>query len=81
MGTTSNGARRTAFVAAGLLAAGTIAVTLAGVFGSAPQVLAECQTVTAPDDSFSMSCEPTQIPNTSTEDNLTEQEVAQPGYN
>lgn len=81
MSTTSVGARRATFVAAGLVAAGAMAIAIAGAFGSTSHVLAECQQVNTPDGSFSMSCEPTQIPNTSTEDNLTEQEVAQPGWN
>ena len=43
----------------------------------APRVLA-CQE-TETEDSFSMNCAPTVIPDTS--DNLTEAEVAQPGWN
>jgi hypothetical protein len=72
-----------------LTLAPVIAVSAASIY-SEPQVLAECtESGGSPsgfpggesDGSFSMSCEPSVIPNTSTDDNLTEQEVAQPGYN
>lgn len=81
MSTGSKGVRRAIVVSAGVLAAGAAAITVAGALEATPHVTAECQQVNTPDGSFSMSCEPSKIPNTSTEDNLTEQEVAQPGYN
>jgi hypothetical protein len=42
-------------------------------------VLAACNDVVDTTDSFSMDCVPTVIPDTS--DQLTEAEVAEPGYN
>jgi hypothetical protein len=91
MNVQSNSLRRASWVAAGLLlavapAAGAFAATI----DSGPRVLAECEESggspsgfpgSPNDGSFSMSCEPSVVPNTSTDDNLTEQEVAQPGYN
>lgn len=47
--------------------------------GSAPRVLAGCNDVVDTTDSFSMNCAPTMIPDMS--DQLTEAEVAQPGWN
>jgi len=81
MSTGYKGVRRAMFVSAGVLVAAASAITVAGALEPMPRVTAECQQVNTPDGSFSMSCEPSKIPNTSTEDNLTEQEVAQPGYN
>jgi len=62
------------------LAAASAAITFAGAVGAMPQAAAEC-TDTDVDGSVSISCVPTTVPNTSTDDNLTEQEVAQPGWN
>ena len=45
-----------------------------------PQAAAEC-TDTDVNRSVTISCAPTTVPNTSTDDNLTEQEVSQPGWN
>lgn len=45
----------------------------------APRVLAGCNDIVDTTDSFSMNCVPTVIPDTS--DQLTEAEVAQPGWN
>lgn len=45
----------------------------------APRVLAGCNDVVDTTDSFSMNCVPTVIPDMS--DQLTEAEVAQPGWN
>lgn len=64
---------------AGLAAAST-AIALAGAAGAMPQAAAEC-TDTDVNGSVTISCAPTTVPNTSTGDNLTEQEVAQPGWN
>ena len=44
-----------------------------------PRVLAGCNNIVDTTDSFSMNCAPTVIPDTS--DQLTEAEVAEPGYN
>lgn len=46
---------------------------------SAPRVLAGCNDIVDTTDSFSMNCVPTVIPDTS--DQLTEAEVAEPGWN
>lgn len=46
---------------------------------SAPRVLAACNDIVDTTDSFSMDCVPTVIPDTS--DQLTEAEVAEPGWN
>ena len=46
---------------------------------SAPRVLAGCNDVVDTTDSFSMNCVPTVIPDMS--DQLTEAEVAEPGWN
>lgn len=47
--------------------------------GSAPRVLAGCNDIVETTDSFSMNCVPTVIPDVS--DQLTEAEVAEPGWN
>ena len=66
------------FGAVGLAIALTPAVAVfANSSAPAPRVLA-CQE-TETEDSFSMNCAPTVLPDTS--DNLTEAEVAQPGWN
>jgi len=62
------------------LATASAAVAIAGAIGAMPQAAAEC-TNTDVNGSATISCAPTPVPNTSTEDNLTEQEVAQPGWN
>ncbi|TGD83850.1 hypothetical protein BayCH28_27880 [Mycolicibacterium sp. CH28] len=71
--------RRVVYGVAGLLIAVAPAVTVfadvAG--GSAPRVLACAETDT--EDSFSMDCAPSMVPDVS--DNLTEAEVAEPGWN
>ena len=46
---------------------------------SAPRLLADCNDIVDTTDSFSMNCVPTVIPDTS--DQLTEAEVAEPGWN
>ncbi len=66
---------------AGLCLAGAVGIAsavLLNSLGSAPRVLAGC-TDTDTEDSFSMSCVPSVMPDTS--DQLTEQEVAEPGFN
>ncbi|AQT80221.1 hypothetical protein B1R94_14540 [Mycolicibacterium litorale] len=64
--------------AALLIAAAPAAAVLADVSGgSAPRVLACSETDT--EDSFSMDCAPAIVPDVS--DNLTEAEVAEPGWN
>ncbi|GAY13287.1 hypothetical protein [Mycobacterium sp. shizuoka-1] len=72
-------ARRLIYGVAGLMIAAAPAVAVfTGAFdGSAPRVLACEESDT--EDSFSMNCAPTVIPDTS--DVLTEAEVAEPGWN
>ena len=78
MATFSISGRKLVYGAVGLAIALTPAVAVvAGSGGPAPRVLA-CQE-TDTEDSFSMNCAPTIIPDTS--DNLTEAEVAEPGFN
>ncbi|MCV7178916.1 hypothetical protein [Mycolicibacterium sphagni] len=71
--------RRLIYGVAGLMIATAPAIAVfSGAFdGAAPRVLACSETDT--EDSFSMDCAPTVIPDTS--DNLTEAEVAEPGFN
>ena len=70
--------RKLVYGAVGLAIALTPAVAVFACSGvPAPRVLA-CQE-TDTEDSFSMNCAPTIIPDTS--DNLTEAEVASPGFN
>lgn len=78
--TVSARGRRLLYVAAGAVIALTPAV--AAVVNSpapAPRVLAGCNDIVDTTDSFSMNCVPTVIPDTS--DQLTEAEVAEPGWN
>jgi hypothetical protein len=78
MATFSISGRKLVYGAVGVAIALTPAVAVfAGSGGSSPRVLA-CQE-TDTEDSFSMNCAPTIIPDTS--DNLTEAEVASPGFN
>jgi hypothetical protein len=72
-------ARRIVYGIAGLMiaAAPVIAAFTGAVHGAAPRVLACSETDT--EDSFSMDCAPSVIPDVS--DNLTEAEVAEPGWN
>ncbi len=79
MATVSIRGRRWVYGAIGLAIAVTpAAAVFAGVANQAPHVLAQCQDQDT-EDSFSMNCAPTIIPDTS--DQLTEAEVAQPGFN
>ena len=55
------------------------AITTLATAHQAPRVLAGCNDIVDTTDSFSMNCVPTVIPDTS--DQLTEAEVAQPGWN
>ncbi|MBB3601389.1 hypothetical protein FHT40_001022 [Mycolicibacterium sp. BK556] len=77
MTTASTGRRRMLYAAIGLVIA---AAPAAAAFGAtpAPRVSAQCQDSDT-EDSFSMNCAPTVIPDTS--DQLTEAEVAEPGFN
>ena len=78
MATISISGRKLVYGAVGLAIALTPAVAVfAGSGAPAPRVLA-CQE-TDTEDSFSMNCAPSMIPDTS--DNLTEAEVAEPGFN
>lgn len=79
MATHSIRGRRFVYGAVGLAIALTPAVAVfAGLGTPAPKVLAQCQDQDT-EDSFSMDCAPTVIPDTS--DQLTEAEVAEPGFN
>lgn len=79
MTTVSIGARRLAYVLAGaVIAAGpAVAVFAATPSAPGPRVLACSESDT--EDSFSMDCAPSVIPDVS--DQLTEAEVAEPGFN
>ena len=73
-------ARQLLYVAVGAaIAAAPAAVAVAGFHAPAPRVLAGCNNIVDTTDSFSMNCVPTVIPDTS--DQLTEAEVAEPGWN
>ncbi|BBY58154.1 hypothetical protein [Mycolicibacterium sarraceniae] len=77
--TASTGTRRLLYAAIGLvIAAAPAAAAFAGTDGAAPRLAAACAD-TDTEDSFSMDCAPTVIPDTS--DQLTEAEVAEPGWN
>jgi len=78
--TVSEHGRQLAYFAVGAVLAVTPTVAaLAGSPASAPRVLAGCDNIVDTTDSFSMNCVPTVIPDTS--DQLTEAEVAEPGWN
>lgn len=81
MGLTVSGrSRQLAYFAVGAALAVTPAVAaLTGSPASEPRVLAGCDNIVDTTDSFSMNCVPTVIPDTS--DQLTEAEVAEPGWN
>lgn len=79
MGLTAALGRRLIYVVMGAAVAVLPAVSLGGSHDSAPRVLAACNDVVDTTDSFSMDCVPTVIPDTS--DQLTEAEVAEPGWN
>ena len=70
--------QRLFFLAVGaVLAVAPVATALGSE--STPRLLAECHDIVDTTDSFSMNCVPTIIPDTS--DQLTEAEVAEPGWN
>ena len=72
--------RQLMYVAVGaVIAAAPVVATVADVHAPAPRVLAGCDDIVDTTDSFSMNCVPTVIPDTS--DQLTEAEVASPGWN
>lgn len=75
--TASARSRRVLFFAFGAVLAVTPAFAV--LPASAPWVLAGCNDIVETTDSFSMNCVPTVIPDTS--DQLTEAEVAEPGWN
>jgi hypothetical protein len=77
--TSSAPTRRLVYGIAGLMIAAAPAIAVfSGTFdGATPRVLACSETDT--EDSFSMNCAPAVIPDVS--DNLTEAEVAEPGWN
>ena len=77
--TVSLRSRHVLYVAMGAAIAVLPAVAIAGSHDSAPRVLAGCNDVVDTTDSFSMNFVPTVIPDTS--DQLTEAEVASPGWN
>ncbi len=79
MTTASTRTRGLLYAAIGLvIAAAPAAAVFAGINEPAPRMAAQCQD-TDTEDSFSMNCAPTVIPDTS--DQLTEAEVAEPGWN
>ncbi len=75
--TASARGRRVLLFAVGAVLAVTPAFAVSPA--SAPRVLAGCNDIVDTTDSFSMNCVPTVIPDTS--DQLTEAEVAEPGWN
>lgn len=77
--TVSTRGRQLLYFAVGAALAATPVVALAGSHQIAPRVLAGCNNIVDTTDSFSMNCVPTFIPDTS--DQLTEAEVAMPGWN
>lgn len=61
-------------------AAGLVLVPITGAMAvSTPRTLADDCTSNDVQDSYSLSCVPTMMPDTS--DQLTEDEISQPGYN
>lgn len=66
------------FLVAAVCAAVLLLPVMTGASPS-PRVLAACNEVVDTTDSFSMNCAPTVIPDVS--DQLTEAEVAEPGWN
>jgi hypothetical protein len=70
--------RRLIFLGVGIALAVAPVVAAMGQ-DSAPRLLAGCNDIVDTTDSFSMNCVPTVIPDTS--DQLTEAEVAEPGWN
>lgn len=77
---TSARGRQLLYIAVGAaLAVMPAVVAVAGSPTPAPQLLAGCDDIVDTTDSFSMNCVPTVIPDTS--DQLTEAEVAEPGWN
>ena len=79
MTTVSIGARRLAYVMAGAVIAVGPAVAVFAATHSAPGPRVLACTETDTEDSFSMDCAPAVIPDVS--DQLTEAEVAEPGFN
>ncbi|MGY4708004.1 hypothetical protein ACXDF8_00275 [Mycolicibacterium sp. CBM1] len=79
MANTSARSRRLLYAAIGLAIAAAPAVAVfSGIGAPAPRLAAQCADSDT-EDSFSMDCAPTVIPDTS--DQLTEAEVAEPGFN
>jgi hypothetical protein len=76
---TSARGRQFAYFLVGAALAALALVPVLAVPQPAPRVLAGCNDIVDTTDSFSMNCVPTVIPDTS--DQLTEAEVAQPGWN
>ena len=77
--TVAHRGRRLLYTALGAAIAATPAAALAVSDQFAPRVLAACDDLVDTTDSFSLNCVPTVIPDTS--DQLTEAEVAEPGWN
>lgn len=71
--------QRVLFFALGLAIAAPGIVHTVASSTPAPRVLSACNDVVDTTDSFSMNCFPTMIPDMS--DQLTEAEVAEPGFN
>lgn len=79
MTTWTRGSRVVAGALGLAIALAPLVVTLDRTAAPAPRVLAGCDDTIDTTDSFSMNCAPTMIPDMS--DQLTEAEVAQPGWN
>ncbi|MCV7020921.1 hypothetical protein [Mycolicibacterium aichiense] len=78
MTTASTSTRRLLYAAIGLAIAAAPAVAVFAAADPTPRLAAQCADSDT-EDSFSMNCAPTIIPDTS--DQLTEAEVAEPGFN
>jgi len=78
MTTVSVGTHRLLYAAIGLVIAAAPVVAAVAAADPAPRLAAQCSD-TDTEDSFSENCAPTIIPDTS--DQLTEAEVAEPGWN
>ncbi len=77
--TVSTPGRRLRYVGVAVVIAAIPTIAAVTRQEAAPRTLAACNDVVDTTDSFSMNCAPTMMPDTS--DQLTEAEVAMPGYN
>lgn len=79
MTTTNHGSRLVFGIIGLMIGLAPVVVAVGGSADPAPRVLADCNDLVDTTDSFSMNCAPSMIPDTS--DQLTEAEVAEPGWN